>query len=154
MMNQLALFPVLALTGGALLQLALARAIKPVAKGWLAFVFGLAALGATLGLAPSVANGNAVDATLFYWDKALPWQLHVDGLSLVFALMATGIGSAILLYCIRYMEHEAEGVTRFYALMLVFIAGLVNLVTSANLLIAYFSWEVIGLCSYFLVGFW
>jgi multicomponent Na+:H+ antiporter subunit A len=78
----------------------------------------------------------------------------VDGLSLVFVLMATGIGTAILLYCVRYMAGECEGVTRFYALMLTFMAGLVNLVCSADLLLAYLSWEVIGLCSYFLVGFW
>ncbi len=44
--------------------------------------------------------------------------------------------------------------TRFYVLMLTFIAGLVSLVYSANLLLVYLSWEVIGLCSYFLVGFW
>jgi multicomponent K+:H+ antiporter subunit A len=69
-------------------------------------------------------------------------------------LMATGIGSAILLYCVHYMETEHEGTTRFYALMLTFMAGLVNLVCSADLLLAYLSWEVIGLCSYFLVGFW
>jgi multicomponent Na+:H+ antiporter subunit A len=78
----------------------------------------------------------------------------VDGLSLVFVLMATGIGTAILLYCVHYMAGECEGATRFYALMLTFMAGLVNLVCSADLLLAYLSWEVIGLCSYFLVGFW
>ncbi|MEW5959602.1 MAG: NADH-quinone oxidoreductase subunit L, partial [Chloroflexota bacterium] len=72
----------------------------------------------------------------------------------IFALMAAGIGSAILLYCVHYMAHEAEGLTRFYTLLLTFIAGLVSLVYSANLLLAYLSWEVIGLCSYFLVGFW
>ena len=79
---------------------------------------------------------------------------RIDGLAMLFILMATGIGTAILLYCIGYMAHESEGTTRFYTLMLVFIAGLVNLVCSANLLMAYLSWEVIGLCSYFLVGFW
>jgi multicomponent Na+:H+ antiporter subunit A len=69
-------------------------------------------------------------------------------------LLGAGMGSAILLYSVGYMEEEAEGVTRFFVLMLVFIAGFVMLVCSANLLIAYFSWELIGLCSYFLVSFW
>ena len=69
-------------------------------------------------------------------------------------LMGTGIGAAILLYSVGYMEDEKQGTTRFYALMLVFIGGLVVLVCSANLLMMYFAWELIGLCSYFLVSFW
>ena len=48
--------------------------------------------------------------------------------------MATGIGTAILLYCIHYMAAERAGTTRFYALMLTFMAGLVSLVSSADLL--------------------
>ena len=52
------------------------------------------------------------------------------------------------------MAEEEEGTTRFYVLMLVFIGGFVILVCSANLLMMYFAWELIGLCSYFLVGFW
>src|SRR5208282_5881290 len=55
---------------------------------------------------------------------------------------------------VGYMEEEAEGTTRFYVLMLLFIAGFVVLVCAANLLMAYFAWELIGLCSYFLVAFW
>jgi proton-translocating NADH-quinone oxidoreductase chain N len=68
--------------------------------------------------------------------------------------MASGIGTAILFYCIQYMSHEKEGTTRFYGLMLTFITGLICLVFSENLLAVYISWELIGLCSYFLVGFW
>ncbi|MGC2203898.1 MAG: NADH-quinone oxidoreductase subunit L, partial [Stellaceae bacterium] len=71
-----------------------------------------------------------------------------------FMLIGTGMGSAILLYSVGYMAEEEEGTTRFYVLMLVFIGGLVIRVCSANLLMAYFAWELIGLCSYFLVGFW
>ena len=69
-------------------------------------------------------------------------------------LIGTGMGSAILLYSVGYMAEEEEGTTRFYVLMLVFIGGFVILVCSANLLMMYFAWELIGLCSYFLVGFW
>ena len=69
-------------------------------------------------------------------------------------LMGAGMGTAILLYSVGYMEQEEQGVTRFYAIMLVFIAGFVVLACSANLLGAYLAWELIGLCSYFLVGFW
>jgi NADH:ubiquinone oxidoreductase subunit 5 (subunit L)/multisubunit Na+/H+ antiporter MnhA subunit len=155
-MNLLPIAPLAILMAGVLLQLVLGRAINNKAKGWLAFLCGLGALGCLLAMLPAVASGTALDAVSIAWDTAgkVTAQLHVDGLGLLFALMATGIGSAILLYCIDYMAHEPFGTTRFYALMLTFIAGLVGLVTSANLLVAYLFWEVIGLCSYFLVGFW
>jgi multicomponent K+:H+ antiporter subunit A len=153
-LDGLAAAPLLALLTGVLLQLTLGRILSPHAKGWLAFFSGLTALAGALALLPSIAAGRVVAGTLAPWDISMPFRYHVDGLSLVFVLMATGIGTAILLYCIHYMAAEREGTTRFYALMLIFMAGLVSLVSSADLLLAYLSWEVIGLCSYFLVGFW
>jgi multicomponent K+:H+ antiporter subunit A len=150
----LAAIPLLALLTGVLLQLLLGRILSPHGKGWLAFFSGLTALTGALALLPSIVKDRVVAGTLSPWDIGVPFRYHVDGLSLVFVLMATGIGTAILLYCIQYMAAEREGTTRFYALMLTFMAGLVSLASSADLLLAYLSWEVIGLCSYFLVGFW
>jgi len=149
----LVVIPVAALLLGILVQLLLGRTLDQSGKGWLAFVFCLVGLASVLALIPAIQDGNSVDVLLADWDRGISLAFHVDGLSIIFALMATGIGAAILLYCTRYMAHE-EGTTRFYALMLLFIAGLVGLVFSDNLLVAYIFWEVIGLCSYFLVGFW
>ncbi|MCB2178305.1 NADH-quinone oxidoreductase subunit L [bacterium] len=146
--------PLAILLAGILLQIILGAFLTPRQKGWLAFLTGLGALIAILSLVPVVASGDIFEGTIAAWDGQFAFQAHVDGLSLIFALMATGIGSAILFYCIDYMAHEAEGTTRFFVLLLTFIAGLVSLVYSANLLLAYLSWELIGLCSYFLVGFW
>ncbi len=112
-MDKLAALPLVALITGALLQVILGRRLTRPAQGWLAFGCGLAALGGTLALVPAIAAGQAIDATLFFWDRGIPLQYHVDGLSLVFSLMATGIGSAILLYCVRYMADEPEGTARF-----------------------------------------
>jgi len=145
--------PLAALGLGVLLELLLGRLLSPRGKGWLAVASGLAALAGALRLIPPIAAGGGLGAALCPWDRGIPLRYHLDGLSLVFVLMATGIGTAILLYCVDYMAGE-EGTTRFYALMLTFMAGLVNLACSADLLLAYLSWEVIGLCSYFLVGFW
>ena len=153
-MDTLAAVPLVALLVGVSLELLLGRVLSPIAKGWVAFGSGLTALAGALALVPPIASGGTVEGMLYPWDRGVPLRFHLDGLSLVFVLMATGIGTAILLYCIHYMADEREGTTRFYALMLTFMAGLVNLVCSADLLLAYLSWEVIGLCSYFLVGFW
>ena len=145
-----ALLPLL--FGVGLLLLA-GRFLSARAKGALAFLACLASLGAILGTYPSLQNGSAVDINLGAWDGPLALILHVDALSLLFAFMATGIGALVLLYSIDYMADKA-GTTRFYCTILAFIAGLVVLVYSANLLIFYLGWELVGLCSFSLVGFW
>jgi multicomponent Na+:H+ antiporter subunit A len=106
-----------------------------------------------VALWPAMLRGQTVDIHLLAWDGPATLAYHVDGLSFLFALMAAGIGAAVLLYSIDYMM-EDPAPTRFYALMLVFIAGLIHLVYSADLLLFYLSWEVIGLCSFLLVGHW
>jgi len=142
------------LFGGALLEIVLGGVLSRTAKGWLAFLAAAIALTAALAMIPASIHGEVLTTTLLDWDAGIALAYHVDGLSILFMLIGTGMGSAILLYSVGYMAEEEEGTTRFYVLMLVFIGGLVILVCSANLLMAYFAWELIGLCSYFLVGFW
>jgi NADH:ubiquinone oxidoreductase subunit 5 (subunit L)/multisubunit Na+/H+ antiporter MnhA subunit len=77
-------------------------------------------------------GGQAVDLNLLHWDGPLALVFHVDALSVLFALMGTGLGAFVLLYSIGYMAHD-KAATRFYASMLVFIGGFVGLVYSANL---------------------
>src|SRR5271157_935206 len=149
-----AFVPTGVLFAGALLEIVLSRALSKAAKGWLAFLAAALALAAVLAMIPGSIHGEVLTATLLDWDAGIALVYHVDGLSILFMLLGTGMGSAILLYSIGYMEEEEEGITRFYVLMLVFIGGFAMLVCAANLLMAYFAWEVIGLCSYFLVGFW
>jgi len=151
--STLVLFPFYALLGGIGLLLVLGWRMSSRSKGILAVVACLVAMGGVLAAALSIQNGRALELTVLSWDGPLELAYHVDGLSLLFALMATTIGAAVLLYSIDYMAQD-PGSTRFYVLMLVFIGGLVHLVYTANLLIFYLSWEVIGLCSFLLVGFW
>lgn len=153
-MDIFVIIPLAVLLAGVLLQLLLRNAMSSTLKGWIGLICGLIATASIIALIPTINAGNPIDINLFNWDRGISIQYHVDGLSLVFGLLSTGIGTAILVYCVQYMAHEPEGTTRFYALMLTFIAGFINLVFSANLLMVYFSWEIIGLCSYFLVGFW
>jgi multicomponent Na+:H+ antiporter subunit A len=108
---------------------------------------------AVVGTVPLVQAGLPVDLNLFGWDGPLALVLHVDALSVLFALMGAGIGGFVLLYSVGYMAHD-KSATRFYATMLVFIGGFIGLVYSANLFIFYLCWEVVGLCSFSLVGFW
>jgi multicomponent Na+:H+ antiporter subunit A len=142
---------------GAALQILVARLFNARAKGILAFITCLPAVASVVGLVGWVKAGQAVDLpvlpNVLHWDGPLALVLHVDALSVLFALMGTGLGAFVLLYSIGYMAHD-KAATRFYATMLVFIGGFVGLVYSANLFIFYLCWELVGLCSFSLVGFW
>ncbi len=142
-----------ALCAGALLQLLLARVLSSRGKGVVAFACALPALLSVAALLPAIRAGHVFDAVLGTWDGPLAIVLHVDALSALFALMGTLLGALVLLYSIGYMAHDPAA-TRFYATMLLFIGGFVGLVYSANLFLAYLCWEIIGLCSFSLVGFW
>ncbi len=138
---------------GAALQILVARLCSARTKGILAFLTCLPALFAVIGLAPAVRGGQSIDLRPLPWDGPLAFVLHVDALSVLFAFMGACIGGLVLLYSIGYMAHD-KSATRFYAIMSIFIGGFITLVYSANLFIFYLCWEVVGLCSFSLVGFW
>lgn len=147
------LAPVCVLLTGVLAVAVFSRALSARGKGWLAFSFGAASLLCVLLLFSTTIRGGAFDLRLSPWDGVISLAYHVDGLSQLFALMAAGIGTAVLLFSVGYMADD-RATARFYMLMLVFIAGLIHLVYAADLFLMYLSWEIIGLCSFLLVGFW
>ncbi|MBI5543017.1 MAG: NADH-quinone oxidoreductase subunit L, partial [Deltaproteobacteria bacterium] len=147
------LIPLGALLAGVALQALLAGVLSARSKGVLAFLASLCALAGVVAAWPMVLGGRAVEVTFGRWDGPIQLAYHVDGLGFFFAFMAAGIGAAVLLYAVSYMAHE-KGATRFYMLVLVFIAGLVHLVYTADLFLLYLSWELVGLCSFLLVSFW
>jgi multicomponent Na+:H+ antiporter subunit A len=142
---------------GAALQILVAKLCSARVKGILALLACLPAVGSVIGLIGWERGGQAIDLpvlpNVLPWDGPLALVFHVDALSVLFALMGTGIGAFVLLYSIGYMAHD-KAATRFYASMLIFIAGFVGLVYSANLFFFYLCWELVGLCSFSLVGFW
>ena len=138
---------------GAIVQILIARLCTPRTKGIVALLTCLPVAVVVSCLIPAVRAGGCIDLHLFVWDGLLAAVLHADALSVLFALMGAGLGAIVLLYSISYMEHD-RAASRFYATMLLFIGGFIALVLSANLLLFYFCWEVIGLCSFSLVGFW
>ncbi|URJ23803.1 NADH-quinone oxidoreductase subunit L [Blochmannia endosymbiont of Camponotus sp.] len=79
--------------------------------------------------------------------------LRLDGLSLIMLSVIIGVGFIIHLYAAWYMS-GCEGYSRFFAYTNLFMANMVLLVLSDNLLLMYFGWEGVGLCSYLLIGFY
>jgi NADH:ubiquinone oxidoreductase subunit 5 (subunit L)/multisubunit Na+/H+ antiporter MnhA subunit len=138
---------------GALIQILVAKLCTARVKGFLAAIFCLPAVLSVAAAVRLTQAGEAFDVNVLQWDGPLALALHVDALSVLFALMGTGLGGFVLVYSIGYMAYD-KAATRFYASMLIFIAGFVGLVYSANLFLFYFCWELVGLCSFSLVGFW
>jgi NADH:ubiquinone oxidoreductase subunit 5 (subunit L)/multisubunit Na+/H+ antiporter MnhA subunit len=149
----LLVFPSAALCAGALVQIALARWLSSRGKGIVALLSAMPALAGVFALLPLIREGRSIHISLQPWDGALSVVLHADALSALFACMGSVLGTLVLLYSIGYMRRDPAA-SRFYATMLVFIGGFVALVYCANLFLLYLCWEVIGLCSFSLVGFW
>ncbi|MDQ3194128.1 MAG: NADH-quinone oxidoreductase subunit L, partial [Bacteroidota bacterium] len=77
----------------------------------------------------------------------------IDPLSISLVLIVTGIGALIHLYSIGYM-HGDPGFAKFFAFLNLFIFAMLNLILADNFLLLFLGWEGVGLCSYFLIGFW
>ena len=81
------------------------------------------------------------------------WSIKVDALSSVMLVVVTLISSLVHIYSIGYMSHDPHK-PRFMAYLSLFTFAMLTLVTSDNFLQLFFGWEGVGLCSYFLIGFW
>ncbi|HET7405189.1 MAG TPA: NADH-quinone oxidoreductase subunit L [Candidatus Bathyarchaeia archaeon] len=83
----------------------------------------------------------------------LSFQVVTDGLSIFLSLIVNLLGFLIILYSTGYMKRET-GQDRYYALVLLFIGSMTGLVMAGNLLQLYIFWELVGICSSFLIAFW
>lgn len=103
------------------------------------------------------AEERQVLTTLWRWIEAgnfrVSFEALVDPLSLLMALIVTGVGGLIHLYSTGYMADD-EDYPRFFTYMNLFIVFMLTLVLSNNLLMMFVGWEGVGLCSYLLIGFW
>ncbi|MCX8057231.1 MAG: NADH-quinone oxidoreductase subunit L [Ignavibacteria bacterium] len=120
----------------------------------IAFIISLLAFFELLGLP---AEERKVIVPLFNWISVeslnVSFSYQVDQLSLIMALVVTGVGFLIHVYSIGYM-HGDKGFWRFFAYLNLFIFMMMNLVLADNFVLMFLGWEGVGLCSYLLIGFW
>jgi len=91
------------------------------------------------------------------WIKSgsldINWSIQIDALSSVMLVVVTLISAIVHIYSIGYMSSDPHK-PRFMAYLSLFTFAMLVLVTSDNFLQLFFGWEGVGLCSYFLIGFW
>jgi NADH-quinone oxidoreductase subunit L len=93
----------------------------------------------------------------FHWlqfgDQWLSLGWMLDPLTAIMLVMVTFVGLLIFIYSIGYMEHD-ENFARFFCFLALFAAAMLGVIISNSLLLLFMCWEVVGLASYLLIGFW
>src|SRR5699024_6667070 len=109
---------------------------------------------ALLRLIPFVANGGTKIHTLEWIPSyGINFTTYLDGLSMIFGLLITGIGSLVILYSIYYLS-ERESLTNFYIYLLLFMGSMLGVVFSDNIMVIYVFWELTSIASFLLIAFW
>jgi len=127
-------------------------AVWAVAASWVvAMVVAFAALAHGFGI------GDGAGITLWNWIPALGFKaemgFYVDALTGCLLIVVTTIGMLVHVYSIGYMAHD-PGKWRFFAYLNLFMFSMLLLVLADNFLLVFAGWELVGLCSYLLIGFW
>ena len=156
------LIPVLPLLGAVTTGLGLIsfnrtinRLRKPVAVLLITCVGASAVLSYSI-LASQLAGAEPVEH-LFVWASAgsftLPMGYVVDPMGAVMLSLVTTVAMLVMVYSHGYMAHD-KGYVRFFTYLALFSSSMLGLIISPNLLEIYVFWELVGMCSYLLVGFW
>nr|CUR04401.1 ndhF [Acacia longispinea]CUR04491.1 ndhF [Acacia longispinea] len=107
----------------------------------------------------SIHQINNISIYQYVWswtinnDLSLEFGYLIDSLTSIMLILITTVGILVLIYSDNYMSHD-EGYLRFFAYMSFFNTSMLGLVTSSNLIQIYIFWELVGMCSYLLIGFW
>jgi len=99
------------------------------------------------------ATHGGVAAPLVTWVPGFALGLELDPLSLLWSLVITGVGGLIHVYSLGYMWND-RATARFFAYLNFFVFAMLTLVLSDNLIGLLIGWGLVGLASYFLIGFW
>jgi NADH-quinone oxidoreductase subunit L len=153
------LIPVVpAVTAG--LLMILGKRLGPIAA-WIAIA--AAAVSALLStwvfafLQSQPEGGRVLVHSLGTWMSIgsfeVEWALLVDPLSTIMILLVTWVGLLIHIYSVGYM-HGDPRYHQFFAYLNLFLASMLILVLGESLLVTFIGWELVGLCSYLLIGFW
>ena len=102
-------------------------------------------------------NSSSIYQYVWSWtinnDFSLEFGYLIDPLTSILLILITTVGILVLVYSDSYMSHD-QGYLRFFVYMSFFNTSMLGLVTSSNLIKIYIFWELVGMCSYLLIGFW
>ncbi|MEL6159250.1 MAG: NAD(P)H-quinone oxidoreductase subunit 5 [Cyanobacteria bacterium J06627_32] len=156
------LIPVLPLLGAAIVGAGLIsynEATNQLRKPVAILIVSLigAAMGLSIMVLVSQLQGHASYTYLIEWASAGDFQINmgftIDHITSVMLVIVTTVAFLVMIYTDGYMAHDPSYV-RFYAYLSLFSSSMLGLVVSPNLLQVYVFWELVGMCSYLLIGYW
>jgi NADH-quinone oxidoreductase subunit L len=104
------------------------------------------------------AENNVIAVPDVSWITIGNFNFHVgmimDQLSAVMVVAVSVVSLMVQIYSLGYMAHDDAGYYRYYTFMSLFTFSMLGLVLADNLLFMFVFWEMVGLCSYLLIGFW
>ncbi len=129
----------------------------------LAMLISVGAVAYGLGHSLLIFNTLRLDPTVAPWQVNYDWFVSssfrlaigvlIDNLASIMLIVVTTVSLLVQVYTHGYMREDA-GYCRFYAYLSLFTGSMLGLVVATNLFQMYFFWELVGVCSYFLIGFW
>src|SRR5699024_8581791 len=148
--NTAILLPFLA----AIIILLCLRNMKRIHLGWIVLFIPSLLFIILLQKVPFISRGG----TILHQTKWIPSYdinmiSHLDGLSMIFGLLITGIGALVILYSIYYLSTN-ESLVHFYIYLLLFMGSMLGIVFSDHLLILYVFWELTSISSFLLIAYW
>ncbi|WP_107924118.1 Na+/H+ antiporter subunit A [Lysinibacillus parviboronicapiens] len=131
------------------------KSIKNIHTGWFVLAVPATLVIIYASYIAKVAKGEVFQAEL-PWIPSLDISVvsYLDGLSLLFSLLITGIGSLVVLYSIFYLDKHKEKLHNFYVYLLLFMSAMLGVVQSDHLITLYFFWELTSISSFLLIGYW
>ncbi|MDX2376267.1 Na+/H+ antiporter subunit A [Microbacterium sp. LRZ72] len=122
---------------------------------YVAVAMALVAFTDALLRAPLVISGS-IPAEAYDWIPALGVQLsmRMNVLAWVMALVVTGVGALVLLYCRWYFRGKTDGIGQFSAVLLAFAGAMYGLVLTDDIVVLVMFWEITSVLSYLLIGYY
>ncbi len=119
---------------------------------WVALAGPLTVIG--IGVASLRAGGDSARITwIRVGERSLSLTYNADALAAVMLLVVGVVAACVMVFSIGYM-HREKGYVRYYALLSLFTASMAGLVIAADLATLFICWELVGACSFLLIGFW
>ncbi|MEK3794441.1 Na+/H+ antiporter subunit A [Paenibacillus sp. FSL R7-0204] len=123
--------------------------------GWIALPLPAALFIYFLTRIPAIRAGEPIVNSITWMPSfGVNISLVLDGLSLLFVLLITGMGALVVLYSIYYLDKLMEGIRQFYIYLLLFMGAMLGVVLSDNLMVLYGFWELTSISSFLLIAFW
>ncbi|CAM5219326.1 Multisubunit sodium/proton antiporter MrpA subunit OS=Ureibacillus acetophenoni OX=614649 GN=SAMN05877842_112102 PE=3 SV=1 [Ureibacillus acetophenoni] len=122
--------------------------------GWVVFIIPLSLFIILTTFIPRISNGETFSNT-YEWIPSfnINFTTYLDGLSLIFSLLITGIGTLVVFYSNFYLSKK-ESLRHFYCYLLLFMGAMLGVVFSDNLMVLYAFWELTSVSSFLLIAFW